>query len=71
MRFGATAVNEAFLSITSDLHIESSFGMALASTLASVVAGLWRLLIIPLDTLKTICQVEGIDGLRRVTAKAS
>uniref|UniRef100_A0A7S2WKN1 Mitochondrial carrier protein n=1 Tax=Rhizochromulina marina TaxID=1034831 RepID=A0A7S2WKN1_9STRA len=66
-RFGATAANEGMLFLVSSAGVSSGPGLALATAAASVVAGLWRLLIIPLDTLKTILQVEGAQGFRAVS----
>ena len=36
---------------------------------ASVVAGLFRILLTPVDTVKTILQVEGKEGLKLLGAK--
>ena len=61
-RFGSTAVNEGMLAITSELGLESTIALSFATVLASIAAGAWRLIIIPVDTCKTILQVEGQSG---------
>lgn len=65
-RFGATAANEGMLQITKEMSIDTPMGLAAATAGASVAAGLWRLFIIPLDTCKTLLQVEGPRGFRTV-----
>lgn len=64
VRFGGAAVNEGMMAINESFDITSPFGVALMTSLASVTAGLWRLLIIPLDTCKTMLQVEGSKGFK-------
>jgi len=57
-RFGATAANEAMLSVVAEAQLATSpLWMAAASAAASVAAGTWRWFIMPLDTCKTILQV--------------
>lgn len=36
---------------------------------ASVLSGLWRMMLMPLDTCKTVLQVEGKRGFKRLTRK--
>ncbi len=57
------------LSLVEDLHITSPLHLAFASAATSILAGLWKLVIFPFDTFKTVCQVEGIEGLARLVAK--
>ena len=58
-RFGATAANEAMLSVVAEAQLTASpMLMAVATLAASAAAGGWRWLIMPLDTCKTILQVS-------------
>lgn len=57
-RFGATAANEAMLSVVAEAQLATSpLWMAAATAAASAAAGTWRWFIMPLDTCKTILQV--------------
>ena len=47
----------------------SPLGLAAFTAGASCGSGLWRLAITPLDTCKTVLQVEGIPGFKTVVAK--
>ncbi len=61
-RFGSTAANEAMLAIAAEFGVESSLALSAANLLASLAAGGWRLVIIPIDTCKTVLQVDGQGG---------
>ena len=70
-RFGSIAANEAsimlayYYSYTSlneqddDTLLQGSF---LSTALGSVLVGLWRLFLMPIDTCKTVLQVDGVKG---------
>lgn len=58
-RFGDTAANEGVKALLESFHL-SSFIVTLA---ASNTAALWRIVITPIDTFKTIMQVEGVKGI--------
>ncbi|XP_023322126.1 uncharacterized protein LOC111696668 [Eurytemora carolleeae] len=59
-RFGDTAANVAILSLLE----KSDLPVIVKSGTASLAAASWRIVIMPVDTLKTTLQVEGKDGLR-------
>ena len=63
------ASNEAMLSVVGELGVASPLGLAGATLCASAASGLWRLALTPLDTCKTVLQVEGLPGFRAVVAK--
>lgn len=70
-RFGDTAANAGVLAAL-DAHPEGRQLPVFAKTMcASGVAGLWRIALMPVDTLKTIMQVEGSKGLPMLRAKYS
>jgi len=54
------------LSIVTELGVDSGVGLLLANFGAAFGAGLWRLLLIPLDTCKTVLQVDGLQGFNRL-----
>lgn len=62
-RFGDTAANVGILAL-----LESFPGvpLPLKTAGASVAAGLWRIVLMPVDASKTAMQVEGEDGLGRL-----
>jgi len=64
-RFGDTAANTAILKLLEPYDIP----IAAKTGAASISAGLWRILITPIDTLKTTLQVEGKQALPLLGAK--
>jgi len=64
-RFGDTAANQATLALLQPYDLP----MAAKTGVASLSAGLWRIFITPLDTLKTTLQVEGKEALPLLGAK--
>lgn len=51
-----------------NLH-HSKMKVFIISALSSIVAGLWRFFIMPLDTCKTVLQVEGNKGFSVIVSK--
>jgi len=66
-RFGDTAMNEASLVIFKKYYPDTPIFLQTAG--ASVMAGIWRLGTVPIDTWKTSKQVHGKDGLKIVMDK--
>lgn len=64
-RFGDTAMNTATLSYLAPYEIP----MALKTAVASTAAGAFRIFLMPIDTAKTIMQVEGKTGLQTLRQK--
>ena len=64
-RFGDTAANAFVLALleTSELPIP------LKTAAASATAGLWRIVIMPVDTVKTTFQVEGEEAKEKLAAR--
>lgn len=54
-RFGDTAANVGILAL---MEAHSDLPIAVKTGAASLTAGLWRILIMPIDTLKTTLQVR-------------
>jgi hypothetical protein len=51
------------------IGVDTSIGLLLANFGAAMAAGVWRLLLIPLDTCKTVLQVEGANGFARLVRR--
>ena len=64
-RFGDTAANEGI----KDLLSGTNLSMSLITFCASIVAALWRIIITPLDTMKTTMQVSGLPGWNQLIGK--
>ena len=64
-RFGDTAANQGVLSLLS----HSQLPIMVQTGFASVSAGAFRTLLMPLDTLKTMLQVEGSQGTQILKEK--
>ena len=58
-RFGDTASNVLALQLLADLKIP----VGLKTLMGSLLSGSFRVLLVPIDTVKTIMQVEGKNGL--------
>lgn len=61
-RFGDTASNMAVMSYYE--NSDSKLGRAQKTFMSSLIAGTWRLAIIPVDAMKSNMQVHGKDGLQ-------
>jgi len=68
-RFGDTAANSGVLAVLAATEVGSYLPVGVRTGIASGAAVLWRMLITPLDTLKTTLQVEGADGYRLLVDK--
>jgi len=62
-RFGDTAANVGILALLESIPETASLPLPLKTGVGSICAGLWRIVLMPVDTSKTIMQVEGKDGL--------
>lgn len=62
-RFGDTAANGLALHLTENNEVFKNLPLFATTGLASVLAGSWRLAVIPIDAWKTSKQVHGKDGI--------
>ena len=69
-RFGDTAANIGALTLLDHYPQTKDMPVAVKTIFASAAAASWRILLTPLDTVKTIMQVEGKDGIAKLRAKA-
>ena len=65
-RFGDTAANVGVLAL---LEPYKDLPIAVKTGTASLTAGIWRIFIMPIDTLKTTMQVEGQEAVKQLKAK--
>lgn len=62
-RFGDTASNAGVLSLMNQNQSTANLPVFVKTGAASVTAGLFRIVLMPIDTLKTLMQVEGKGGI--------
>jgi Mitochondrial carrier protein len=65
-RFGDTAANVGILAILQTLPETRDWPLSLMTAAGSATAGLWRIVLMPIDSSKTVLQVEGQAGLERL-----
>jgi hypothetical protein len=70
-RFGDTAANVGILTLLESIPETQSLPLPVKTALGSVSAGLWRIVLMPIDASKTAMQVEGADGLKNLLELAS
>lgn len=68
-RFGDTAANAGVLSLVDEYEATKNLPVGIKTAFASVAAALWRINLMPIDTLKTFLQVEGAKGIPMIGAK--
>eukprot|EP01035_Chromulina_nebulosa_P013758 gene13758-18238_t len=68
-RFGDTAANTGALAVLDAFEATAQFPVFIKTAFASVAAALFRIVLMPIDTIKTTMQVEGQDGLTKLLAK--
>jgi len=68
-RFGDTAANTGVLAFLDQHENTKSIPVAVKTGLASLGAALFRIFLMPIDTLKTVLQVEGKPGLNGLWKK--
>lgn len=62
-RFGDTAANIGVLTYLETNEKTKELNIGIKTTIASAFAGLWRINLMPIDTLKTTLQIEGKNAL--------
>ena len=62
-RFGDTAANALLISLLDSFDPSGNIPIIMRTALASIAAGGWRILIMPIDTAKTCMQVHGDKGI--------
>lgn len=62
-RFGDTATNTGIIVLLDSYESTRNLPVSIKTLAASSTAALWRIVIMPIDTCKTILQVEGKNGI--------
>mmetsp|Transcript_28527 Transcript_28527/g.42316 ORF Transcript_28527/g.42316 Transcript_28527/m.42316 type:complete len:412 (-) Transcript_28527:53-1288(-) len=65
-RFGDTAANVGILALLDSIPELEALPLPLKTACGSICAGLWRIVLMPVDTSKTVMQVEGKEGLEEL-----
>ncbi|CEM36155.1 unnamed protein product [Vitrella brassicaformis CCMP3155] len=68
-KFGDTAANAGVLALLDSFESTMGLPLFVKTASASVAAGLWRIVIFPVDTFKTTMQVRGAAGIPQVSDK--
>ena len=68
-RFGDTAANTGVIAAFEANESLDSLPVLVKTVAASVAAALFRIFLMPIDTLKTTMQVEGKDGISKLMTK--
>lgn len=68
-KFGAVAANEGSKVIVAHLSSSGVPSALLSSTLGTMLSVMWKLLLIPLETIKTVLQVNGQEGFKQLIAE--
>jgi hypothetical protein len=68
-RFGDTAANVGVLTYLEKNEKTKELNIGIKTTIASGFASLWRINLMPIDTLKTILQIEGKNALPLLSKK--
>lgn len=63
-RFVATASNDGVLALLSSFPLTKHWTPAVTTVFASLTVGLFRILLMPIDTCKTVLQVDSREGFR-------
>jgi hypothetical protein len=65
-RFVATASNDGILALLANLPATRNWGPGITTMFASTFVGVFRLLLMPIDTCKTVLQVDSQEGFRNL-----
>jgi len=65
-RFVSTAANDGVEALLAALDATKDWGPGRTTFVASIVVGGWRMLLMPIDTCKTVLQVDSAEGFRQL-----
>ena len=68
-KFGATAANEGSRVLMDSYDLSSTTAQLYTTVLGTGLNALWRFLLMPLETCKTVLQVDGSIGFQRLISK--
>jgi len=70
-RFGDTAANVGVLHYLNSSDHTKNLPISVKTAFSSLTAAIWRIAIMPIDTTKTMLQVEGKNGFTNLVSKCS
>jgi len=68
-RFVATAANDGVETLLANLKSTQDWGPGRSTMIASMIVGMWRMFLMPIDTCKTVLQVDSVEGFRNLMRK--
>lgn len=68
-RFGSTAANDSVQAFLSSFEMTKEWGLGRGTVIASIVVGVWRMILMPIDTCKTVLQVDSYEGFSNLMRK--
>ena len=68
-RFVSTAANDGVETLLGSLQATKHWGPGRNTVVASIVVGMWRVILMPIDTCKTVLQVDSAEGFRNLMRK--
>jgi hypothetical protein len=68
-RFVSTAANDGVETLVASLEATRHWGPGRTTIVASIVVGIWRVILMPIDTCKTVLQVDSVEGFRNLMRK--
>lgn len=68
-RFASTAANDGVQAFLGSFEATASWGPGSQTVVASVLVGIWRILLMPIDTMKTVLQVDSTEGFRTLVRR--
>lgn len=68
-RFGDTAANAGVIALLNGTPMTADLPVGVKTFAASLAAASWRIFLMPVDTMKTIMQVEGKNGIPALRGK--
>lgn len=68
-RFVATAANEGVETLLTSMETTTGWGAARKTGVSSLIVGAMRMLLMPIDTCKTVLQVDSAEGFRNLMRK--
>jgi hypothetical protein len=62
----STAANDGVETLLAGLEFTRGWGVGRSTVVASILVGFWRMVLMPLDTCKTVLQVDSKEGFRNL-----
>ena len=69
MRFVSTAANDGVEALLASFELTKNWGPGRSTVFASIVVGCARIALMPIDTMKTVLQVDSSEGFRNLVRR--